>query len=62
MINLAMFRSDLADSGIDRVRRGNVAVVRGDLWCAEDAVFLAQWEFRAVVLFRVGILLLEVCY
>jgi len=41
---------------------GDIVVVRGDLWCAEDAVFLAQWEFRSVVLFRVGILLLELCY
>jgi hypothetical protein len=62
VINLAMLRNDLAEGGMDRVGRGNIAVVRGDLGCAEDAVFLAQWEFRAVVLFRVGILLLEVCY
>jgi hypothetical protein len=57
-----MLRDDLTEGGMDRVRRGDVAVVRGDLWCAEDAVFLAQCEFRAVVLFRVGILPLEVCY
>jgi hypothetical protein len=57
-----MLRNDLAKGGMDRVRRGNIAVVRGNLWCAEDTVFLALWEFRAVVLFRVGILLLEVCY
>ena len=57
-----MLRNDLAEGGMDRVGRGNIAVVRGDLWCAEDAVFFAQGEFRAIVLFRVGILLLEVCY
>ena len=62
MVNLAMLRDDLTEGGMDRVGRGDIAVVRGDLWCAEDAVFLAQWEFLAVVLFRVGILLLEVCY
>jgi hypothetical protein len=62
VVNLAMLRNDLAKGGMDRVGRGNIAVVRGNLWCAEDTVFLALWEFRAVVLFRVGILLLEVCY
>jgi hypothetical protein len=61
MINLAMLCDDLAEGGMDRVGWGDIAVVRGDLRCAEDAVFLAQWEFRAVVLFWVGILLLEVC-
>ena len=62
VINLAMLRDDLTEGGMDTVGRGDIAVVRDDLWCVEDAVFLAQWEFRAVVLFRVGILLLEVCY
>ena len=62
VINLAMVRDDLTEGSMDTVGRGDIAVVRDDLWCAEDAVFLAQWEFRAVVLFRVGILLLEVCY
>ena len=45
VINLVMLRDNLTEGGMDTVGRGDIAVVRGDLWCAEGAVFLAQWEF-----------------
>jgi hypothetical protein len=42
VVNLAMLRDDLAEGGMNRVGRGDIAVVRGDFWCAEDALFLAK--------------------
>lgn len=60
VINLAVLGDDLAEGLVDRIGGCNVAVVGGDLGCAEGAVFLAHLEFCTVVLFRIGVLVLEI--
>ena len=61
-INLAVLRNDFTKSTVDRVWGGDVTVVGSDFRSAEDAFFLTHWEFGPVVLFRVGVLFLEILH